>query len=30
MPYAENLEAMALPDAEKIIRAVRQVCYVEE
>ncbi len=29
MPYAENLEAMALPDAAKIIRAVRQVCYLE-
>lgn len=30
MPYAENLEAMALPDAAKIIHAVRQVCYVEQ
>lgn len=29
MPYAENLEAMALPDTAKIIRAVRQVCYLE-
>jgi pyruvate dehydrogenase E1 component beta subunit len=29
MPYAENLEAMALPDTTKIIRAVRQVCYLE-
>lgn len=30
MPYAEALEAAALPSPEKIIKAVRQVCYLEE
>jgi pyruvate dehydrogenase E1 component beta subunit len=27
MPYAANLEALALPSVEKIIKAVRAVCY---
>ena len=27
MPYAANLEALALPDADKVIAAVRTVCY---
>ena len=29
MPYAKNLEKLALPDAEKIIRAVREVAYLD-
>ena len=28
IPYAKNLEAMALPDVEKIIAAVKEVCYL--
>jgi pyruvate dehydrogenase E1 component beta subunit len=28
MPYAKNLEAAALPDVEKIIAAVKEVCYL--
>jgi len=28
MPYAKNLESMALPDVEKIIAAVKEVCYL--
>ncbi len=28
MPYAANLEAMSLPSVEKIVQAVKQVCYV--
>jgi len=28
MPYAKNLEAMALPDVDKIIAAVKEVCYL--
>lgn len=27
MPYAENLEKMALPSPEKIVKAVKAVCY---
>ena len=27
MPYAANLEALALPSVEKIVKAVRAVCY---
>lgn len=27
MPYAANLEALALPDAEKVIAGVKAVCY---
>ena len=27
MPYAANLEALALPSVEKIVRAARAVCY---
>ena len=29
MPYAANLEALALPDANRVIEAVRTVCYAE-
>ena len=29
MPYAKNLEAAALPDIEKVITAVKTVCYKE-
>ena len=29
MPYAKNLEAAALPDIEKVITAVKSVCYKE-
>jgi pyruvate dehydrogenase E1 component beta subunit len=29
MPYAKNLEAAALPDVEKVITAVKTVCYKE-
>ncbi len=29
MPYAANLEALALPDANRVIEAVRAVCYAE-
>jgi len=28
MPYAKNLEALALPDVEKIVAAVKEVCYL--
>ncbi len=28
MPYAKNLEALALPDVGKIIDAVKEVCYL--
>lgn len=28
MPYAANLEAMALPSTEKLVKALKQVCYV--
>ncbi len=28
MPYAKNLEAVALPSIEKIIAAVKEVCYL--
>ncbi len=28
MPYAKNLEALALPDINKIIAAVKEVCYL--
>ncbi len=27
MPYAANLEALALPSVDKIITAVKAVCY---
>ena len=27
-PYARNLEILALPDVEKIIAAVKEVCYL--
>ena len=29
MPYAAKLEVLSLPNAEKIVRAVKAVCYVE-
>lgn len=29
MPYAENLEEAVLPNPEKIVRAVRRVCYLD-
>ena len=29
MPYAKNLERLALPDVEKIIKAVREVSYLD-
>ncbi|MBP7415789.1 MAG: alpha-ketoacid dehydrogenase subunit beta, partial [Pyrinomonadaceae bacterium] len=28
MPYAKNLEALALPSVEKIVAAVKEVCYL--
>lgn len=28
MPYAKNLEALALPDVEKIVKAVKEVSYL--
>jgi len=28
MPYAKNLEELALPDVPKIIAAVKEVCYL--
>lgn len=28
MPYAKNLEALALPDVDKIIAGVKEVCYI--
>lgn len=30
MPYAANLEAMALPQVEDIVEAAKEVCYVSE
>jgi pyruvate dehydrogenase E1 component beta subunit len=30
LPYAANLEAMALIDSDRIVKAVKKVCYVEE
>jgi pyruvate dehydrogenase E1 component beta subunit len=29
MPYAKNLERLALPDVERIVRAVREVAYLD-
>lgn len=29
MPYAKNLERLALPDVERIIKAVREVAYID-
>jgi pyruvate dehydrogenase E1 component beta subunit len=29
MPYAKNLEKLAIPDAEQIMKAVREVAYVD-
>ena len=29
LPYAANLEAMALIDSDRIVKAVKKVCYVE-
>ncbi len=29
MPYAANLEALSLPNAEKVVRAVKDVCYID-
>jgi len=28
MPYAKNLEQLALPDLAKIVAAVKEVCYI--
>ena len=28
MPYARNLEVLALPSVEKIVAAVKEVCYL--
>jgi pyruvate dehydrogenase E1 component beta subunit len=28
MPYAKNLEQLALPDVAKIVAAVKEVCYI--
>ena len=28
MPYAKNLEALALPDVDKIVAGVKEVCYL--
>jgi len=28
MPYAKNLEELALPDVGKIVAAVKEVCYL--
>ncbi len=28
MPYAKNLEALALPDVDKIVAAIKEVCYL--
>ena len=27
MPYAANLEKLALPDAARVVKAVKAVCY---
>ncbi len=29
MPYAANLEVLSLPNAEKVVRAVKDVCYID-
>ena len=29
LPYAGNLEALSLPNADDVVRAAKQVCYVE-
>ena len=29
MPYAANLEALSLANAEKVVRAVKDVCYID-
>src|SRR5688500_20209670 len=29
MPYAKNLERLALPDVERIVKAVREVSYLD-
>ena len=29
MPYAKNLEKMAIPGVEQIIKAVREVAYMD-
>jgi pyruvate dehydrogenase E1 component beta subunit len=28
MPYAANLEKLALPNTEKVVNALKKVCYV--
>ena len=28
MPYAKNLEALALPSVDKIVDAIKEVCYL--
>jgi pyruvate dehydrogenase E1 component beta subunit len=28
MPYAKNLEDLALPSVDKIVAAVKEVCYL--
>merc|ERR1711991_28745 len=30
MPYAANLEALALPQSDDIVRSALQICYAEE
>jgi pyruvate dehydrogenase E1 component beta subunit len=30
LPYADNLEKLSLPGAEDIVKAAKQVCYVDE
>ena len=29
MPYAANLEKLALPDAARVVQAARAVCYAD-
>jgi pyruvate dehydrogenase E1 component beta subunit len=29
MPYAKNLERLALPDVERIVKAVREIAYLD-
>ena len=29
LPYAANLEALSLPNADKIVQAVKKVCYAD-
>jgi len=29
MPYAANLEVLALPNADKVVAAAKAVCYAE-